>query len=454
MVQSESLYVQSGILFGEVGCNHEVEGADLNPSFYYVIREAKFHVMEKFDTLIIGGGPAGLIAAIRAASLGQNAAIAEKNHSLGEKLLLSGKGRCNFTNAESDMNVFISKYGDKGKFLYSSFSKFGPAEVVRFFKKIGVESVEERGKRIFPVVGGSQRVLDALIMQCKKYNVKIMRNTQVKALKVRNSHVDRVITDRDEFYADKYILATGGKSHPKTGSTGDGYRFALQAGHTITNLYPALVPIRTRETWVKLASGCELKNVRLTVILNGKDIDNRFGEMEFTNFGISGPIVMDISSHVPDWQGDLELSLDLKPTLTHEILIERVKREIKKFTGHKRFAGLVRSLVPAKLVALILELSDIPHDKPIEYISDEEISDFIKLLKDIRMNVNGLWSFNNAVVTRGGVSLQEVDPATMKSKLCDNLYLAGEILDLNGPSGGFNLQVCWSTGYIAGSVNQ
>ena len=410
--------------------------------------------MEKFDTLIIGGGPAGLIAAIRAASLGQNVAIAEKNHSVGEKLLLSGKGRCNFTNAEPDIDVFISKYGENGKFLYSAFSKFGPIETMKFFRHIGVEGVEERGKRIFPTDGGAQRVLNALIMQCKKYNVKIMRNTTVKALKVRNSRVDCVITNNDEFQADKYILATGGKSHPKTGSTGDGYRFAEQAGHTITKLYPALVPVRTRETWVKLASGCELKNVRLTVILNGKEIDNRFGEMEFTNFGVSGPIVMDISSHIPDWQGDLELSLDLKPTLTDEILTGRVKREIEKFSGRKRFQGLVRSLVPAGLVHLILELSDIPHDKPIEYISDEEILEFVKLLKDIRMNVNGLWSFNNAVVTRGGVSLAEIDPATMKSKLCDNLYLAGEILDLNGPSGGFNLQVCWSTGYIAGSVNE
>lgn len=407
--------------------------------------------MEKFDTLIIGGGAAGLMAAIRAASLGQNVAIAEKNHSVGEKLLISGKGRCNFTNAESDINAFIAKYGDNGKFLYSAFSKFGPAETVNFFKKIGVESVEERGKRIFPASGGSQRVLDALIMQCKKFNVKIMRSTPVKAVKVKNSHIDRVITDNDEFTADKYILTTGGKSYPKTGSTGDGYIFAQQAGHTVTDLYPAIVPVRTRETWVKLASGCNLRNVRLNVILDGKKIDERFGEMEFTNFGISGPIVMDLSSHVPDWQGELIFSLDLKPTLTQEILIERIKREIKNFYGHKRFFGLVRSLVPAQMVKLILELSDIPHDKPIEYISDEEILELVNLLKDIRMNINGLWSFNNAVVTRGGVSLKEVDPSTMKSKLCDNLYFAGEILDLNGPSGGFNLQICWSTGYTAGS---
>ena len=410
--------------------------------------------MERYDTLIIGGGPAGLMAAIRAASLGQKTAILEKNPSVGEKLLLSGKGRCNFTNAEPDLDASISRYGDNGKFLYSAFSKFGPLRTREYFSSIGVKFVEERGKRIFPKEGGSQRVLDSLLMQCKKFHVSIIRNTPAKSFRVREHRIEYVITESDEVHADKYILATGGKSYPRTGSTGDGYTFAQQAGHTITELFPALVPIRTRETWPKLASGCNLRNIRLHVILDGKEIDDRFGEMEFTNFGISGPIVMELSSHVPDWHGDLQFSLDLKPSLTPEILTERIKRDIQKFTGKRRFFGLVRSLVPSGMVRLILELSDIPHDKPVDYISDEEIADTVTLLKDIRMNINGLWSFNNAVVTRGGVSLKEIDPSTMKSKLCDNLYFAGEILDLNGPSGGFNLQICWSTGYVAGSVQQ
>ncbi len=407
--------------------------------------------MEKFDTFIIGGGAAGLMAAVRASSLGQKVAVAEKNHSVGEKLLISGRGRCNFTNGERDLETFISHYGENGKFLYSAFSRLSPYDTVEFFRKIGVDPIMERGKRIFPASGGSQRVLDALLMQCKKFKVKIMRSTTVRALKIKNSRVQCVITENDEFTADKYIIATGGKSYPKTGSTGDGYTFAQRAGHTVTKLFPALVPVRIRETWVKLASGCNLRNVRLNVILNGEKIDERFGEMEFTNFGVSGPIVMDLSSHIPDWEGDLQFSLDLKPTLTHEILTARIKRDIEKFSGERRFSGLVRSLLPAAMVNLILELSDIPHDKPVEYIADEEISEFADLLKDIRMNVNGLWGFNNAVVTRGGVNLNEVDPATMKSKLCENLYFAGEILDLNGPSGGFNLQICWSTGYTAGS---
>lgn len=409
--------------------------------------------MEKFDTLIIGGGPAGLMAAVRASSLGQSVAVVEKNPSLGEKLMISGRGRCNFTNAEEDINTFISKYGDNGKFLYSAFSRFGPRETVEFFKKQGVAPVEERGKRIFPAEGGSQRILNVLLTQCRVRGVRVIRSSPVTALKLKGSKIDYVVTTNSEYKADKYILATGGKSYPRTGSTGDGYDFARKAGHTITPLYPALVPVRTKEQWVRLASGCDLRNVRLYVLQDGKEIDERFGEMEFTNFGVSGPIVMDISSHIPDWPGELYFSLDLKPTLTHGILIARVNREIAKYSGHKRFAGLVRLLVPAKMVRLILELSDIPHDKPIEYISDEEIFEFVKLLKDIRMGINGLWSFNNAVVTRGGVSLNEIDPSSMKSKLCENLYFAGEILDLNGPSGGFNLQICWSTGYIAGSVN-
>ena len=410
--------------------------------------------MEHFDTLIIGGGPAGLMAAIRASSLGQTTAIIEKNHSVGQKLMLSGRGRCNFTNAESNLDVFISKYGQNGKFLYSAFSKFGPLRTREYFSSIGVKFVEERGKRIFPKEGGSQRVLDSLLMQCRKNNVKIIRSTTVQGLRVRNNHIDYIITNNDEYSAGRYILATGGKSYPKTGSTGDGYEFARRIGHTIEPLYPSLVPVKTRETWPKLASGCNLRNVRVRVILDDKLIADRFGEMEFTNFGVSGPVIMDLSRFVPDWHGDLQFSLDLKPSLALEVLVRRIDREIEKRAGHGRFAGLVRSLVPEKMLRLILELSDVPHDKPVEYISHREVVDTAELLKDIRMNVNGLWSFDNAIVTRGGVSLKEVDASTMNSKICDNLYFAGEILDLNGPSGGFNLQVCWSTGYVAGSVNK
>ncbi|MCR4818175.1 MAG: NAD(P)/FAD-dependent oxidoreductase [Fretibacterium sp.] len=434
--------------------------------------------MERFDTIIIGGGPAGLMAAIQASSAGERVLLLEKNANLGVKLLLSGRGRCNFTNGEENTDAFLDRYGENGRFLYSAFSRFGPAQTLDFFHQNGVETVMERGKRIFPVPGradsGGQRILDVLLLLCKKGNVRILRNASVKAMKVRKprregelAHAERLITGVEELEAKRYIIATGGKSYPKTGSTGDGYRFAQAAGHTIVPTYPALVPIRTRETWVKLAHGCNLRNVNITVMVNGRKAEEHFGEMEFTNFGVSGPIVMEMSARVPDWideakrgtspeekgeapgGGVVQLSLDLKPALPHDKLRTRIAQDFQT-EGSRRFDGALRRLVPGHLIPMILELSDVPPDKPVAYISSEEIEALTRLLKDIRLTVNGLWSFNNAVVTRGGVSLKEVDPRTMRSRLCDNLYFAGEVLDLNGPSGGFNLQVCWSTGYIAG----
>ena len=419
--------------------------------------------MERFDVIVIGGGPAGLMAAIQASSRGRRVLVAEKNASLGVKLLLSGRGRCNITNGEEDVHAFLSAYGDNGRFLHSAFSRFGPAQTVEFFNQNGVGTVMERGRRIFPVVptpqaggrrpvSGGQRILDTLLMLCKKGGVRILRNSPIRTLKVRDGRVLRLITATEELEADSYVVATGGKSYPRTGSTGDGYRFAQQAGHTVVEPLPALVPVKTHETWVKLAGGCDLRNVRLTVLLDGKKADERFGEMEFTNFGVSGPIVMDLSSRVPDWLAEgtrLQFSIDLKPALPHAALRRRIERDFGGAEG-RVFSGALRGLAPARLIPMILELSDVPPDKPVEYVSPEEMKELARLLKDIRVTVNGLWSFNNAVVTRGGVSLKEVDPATMRSKLCENLYFAGEVLDLNGPSGGFNLQICWSTGWVAG----
>ncbi len=275
--------------------------------------------MKNFDVLIIGGGPAGLMAAIRSASLGKKVLIAEKNSELAQKLLLAGRGRCNFTNAEEDINIFISKYGENGKFLYHAFNEFSPADTVKFFEDEGVKTVIERGKRIYPAEGGGQKILNVLMKLCKKYDVWIFRRTPVLSLKIQNSKVQCAITSDEEIKAEKYIIATGGLSYPETGSTGDGYKFAQAAGHEIIKTYPALVPVRTAETFVKLAKGCNLRNVRISVILDDKKINERFGEMEFTNFGLSGPIIMELSSYIPDWKGDLKFSLDLKPSLTPEI---------------------------------------------------------------------------------------------------------------------------------------
>ena len=411
--------------------------------------------MERFDTIVIGGGPAGLMAAGQAAALGERVLLVEKNASLGEKLLLAGKRRCNITNAEPDAAAFLARYGENGRFLHSAFSRFGPAQTVAFFNALGIRTVAERGGRIFPAEGGGQRVLDALLILCKKGGVRILRNSPVRSLKVRDGRVERIVTAIEELEAGRYIVTTGGKSFPRTGSTGDGYRFAVQAGHTLTEPTPALVPVKTHETWVKLARGYNLRNVRLTVLVDGKKAEERFGEMEFTNFGVSGPIVMELSSRVPEWmtRGTLQFSLDLKPALDLKQLTDRITRDLEKHAD-RLFAGALRDLVPGPLIPLILELSDVPSDKPAAYVSPEEKAELAALLKDIRLTVNGLWSFNHAVVTRGGVTLKEIEPGTMRSRLCGNLHFAGEVLDLNGPSGGFNLQICWSTGYVAGRAAQ
>jgi predicted Rossmann fold flavoprotein len=425
--------------------------------------------MERFDTIVIGGGPAGLMAAGRAAEIGERVLLVEKNDSLGAKLLLAGKRRCNLTNAEPDMEVFMSRYGKNGRFLHGAFSRFEPRETLAFFKRQGIQTKVERGNRVFPdlppeeATQGAQKVLNSLLLYCKKGNVRILRKSPVTTIKLKNGRVERVVTAIEELCADRYILTTGGKSYPKTGSTGDGYRFAAQAGHTIVEPTPAIVPIKTRETWVKLARNFNLRNVRITATVDGQKVDERFGEMEFTNFGVSGPIVMDLSSHVSDWMKPSEghsghfssasptvnLILDLKPALSFPTLLLRIERDFEKY-GDRVFGRALTDLLPSALIPMILELSDVPEDKPVVYISPEEKEELASLLKNIVLTVNGLWSFDYAIVTKGGVCLAEVDPATLRSKLCENLYFAGEILDLNGPTGGFNLQACWSTGYVAG----
>ncbi|MCL1874743.1 MAG: NAD(P)/FAD-dependent oxidoreductase [Synergistaceae bacterium] len=424
--------------------------------------------MEKFDIAVIGGGPAGLFAAGTAAKDGARVVLIEKNPSVGEKLLIAGKGRCNITNAEEDMNTFISRYGDNGKFLYSAFSQFGASDAIDFFNSRGIKTIVERGGRVFPEDGDASLILKCLLSFCKEGRVLINRNTEVKNIVMKGNSIDRLIVKMSgsrehgsqEIEASCYILATGGKSFPKTGSTGDGYIFAARAGHTIITPRPVIVPIKTHETWVKLAKGFDLRNVKLTAWLGTEKISERFGEMEFAPFGISGPIVMDMSREIIEYpflesgkidqgQDVISLTLDLKPALDKETLLSRVMREFEAREG-ARFNNALRAFVPAHLLPLILHLSDIPHDKPIKYISEEEICEFVNLLKCIKMYPSGTAGFNHAIVTRGGVSLKEIDPATMRSKICRNLWFAGEVIDIDGPTGGFNLQNCWSTGAVAG----
>ena len=401
--------------------------------------------------VVIGGGAAGLIAAGRAAEKGARVILVEKNQALGAKLILSGKGRCNITNAEEDMEIFLSKYGPKGKFLYSAFSRFGPLETVDFFESRGLKTRVERGKRIFPERGRSEQVVTLLIQYLREGGVTVYRNRESLNLEIRNGLVRRFFLRGEEVEGDSFILCTGGKSFPRTGSTGDGYRFAQRAGHTIIPPAPALCPVKTVEKWPALASGLDLRNVSLTLRLGDTVLSSRFGELSLARFGISGPIAMDMSKEIAAAceAGSPSLSIDLKPALDISVLAARIGRDLKKFAG-RAFRDSLGDLMPKALIPAVLELSSIPGEKRAETITEEEIAGLAGLLKGMPLRPAGLLGFDWAIVTSGGVNLKEVDPRTMGSKIVGNLFFAGEILDLDAPTGGFNLQMCWSTGWVAG----
>lgn len=401
--------------------------------------------------VVIGGGAAGLIAAGRAAEAGASVILVEKNQTVGSKLILSGKGRCNLTSGEEDLEVFLSKFGPKGKFLYSAFSRFGPRETLEFFHSRGLATKMERGKRIFPARGGSEQVVTCLLNYLKDGGAAVYRNREAINLEIRNGTVVRFLLRGQEVEGDAFILCTGGRSFRKTGSTGDGYRFAQRAGHTIIPPRPALCPVKTKEKWPLIARGLMLKNVSLTLLRNGEVLAQRFGELLLTHFGISGPIAMDMSREIADAEalGGASLAIDLKPALSHEVLSARIGRDFAAFSPLP-FREALKDLLPRGIIPVVLSLATIPPDQKAGQITTEEISKLAALLKAIPLTPDGLLGFDWAIVTAGGVDLREVDPRTMQSKLVKNLYIAGELLDLDGPTGGFNLQMCWSTGYIAG----
>lgn len=401
--------------------------------------------------IVIGGGAAGLMAAGRAAEKGARVILAEKNQTLGAKLLLSGKGRCNLTSAEEDMETFLSAFGPKGKFLYSAFSRFGPAETLDFFTSRGLRTKVERGKRVFPEKGGSEKVINCLIDYIRQGEVTVYRNREALNLEIRDGKVLRFILRGQEVEGDAFIICTGGKSFPKTGSTGDGYRFAKRAGHEVVQPTPALCPVRLKEKWPLSARGLNLKNVSLTLLKDGTEVSRRFGELLLTHFGISGPIAMDMSRDIGEAcaSGNAALTLDLKPALTMDVLTARIGRDLEKYAG-KMFRDCLKDLLPGGLIPAVVEKAPIPPDKRGEYISAEEKRELACLLKEYPLTPDGLLGFDWSIVTSGGVDLREIDPRTMRSKIVENLFFAGEILDLDGPTGGFNLQMCWSTGYVAG----
>jgi predicted Rossmann fold flavoprotein len=405
----------------------------------------------KYDIAIIGGGASGMMAAIRAGELGARVVLLEKNKRLGTKLLITGKGRCNITNKTDTDREMIEAFGAHGKFLFSALNKFGVDDVIRFFEDSGLKTKVERGARVFPISDQSRDVLDALISNLKKAKVEIKLDSSVKKIILKDNKIEKVLLfGGREIIADKYIIATGGKSYPATGSTGDGYNWLVKMGHTVTELSPALVPVIIKEKIVKDLEGLSLKNVEISLYKNDKKIDSRFGEAIFTADGMSGPIIIDMSGVIGRHLADkLKLLIDFKPALDFPTLDLRLQND---FTAQakKLFKNSLDDLLPQKLIPVIFELSGIDPEKKAGVITREERKKLLHLLKEFSLTVKGLGGYEQAIITSGGVALNEIDPKTMQSKIISNLYLAGEILDLHGPTGGFNLQQCWSTGYTAG----
>jgi len=406
---------------------------------------------EVFDIAVIGGGPAGMMAAGRAGELGKSVVLIEKNRQLGTKLLITGKGRCNLTQAEYDHQRLIEQYGKAGKFLLPALANFGVRDVLDFFDARGVKIKVERGKRAFPVSDKARDVRDALASYVNRAGVKVRLNTGVTGISVDGDRVTGIDTPEGRIAARQYILCSGGCSYPATGSTGEGFNWLRELGHNVTPLKPALVPVRVKEDWVKDAQGLSLKNVRISLYQRGQQQDQRFGEALITHFGLSGPIVLDLSKKAGELlsRGEVKLYIDLKPSLEFNRLDERVQRDFTKYRN-KTFKNSLSDLLPRTLIDPVIRLSGISPGKQVNGVTREERHRLVSLLKGLELTVTDLMGFDQAIITSGGVDLKEVDPRTMRSRLLRNLFMAGEVLDLDGPTGGYNLQVCWSTGFLAG----
>lgn len=400
--------------------------------------------------IVIGGGAAGMMAAIAAADAGAKVTIYEHNEKLGKKLFITGKGRCNVTNAGDMENLFANVMTNE-KFLYSAFYTYDNLAVMDFIEKAGCPLKVERGDRVFPVSDHSSDIIGAFQRELKKRGVQIMLNTGVKELIVEEEKLKGVVLKNGKCdMADACIVATGGISYASTGSTGDGYKFAQDSGHKVTEIKPSLVPFNLKDAWCKEAMGVSLKNVSLRMVCGKKEIYNGFGEMLITHFGISGPLVLSASSYyVTKAKGETKLYLDLKPALTVEQLDKRVLRDFEE-SKNKQFRNALNHLFPQKLIPVMIELSGIDPEKKVNEITREERKNFVELIKNVPMTIDGVRDFKEAIITKGGVSVKQVNPSTMESKVVQGLYFAGEVLDLDALTGGYNLQIAWSTGYLAG----
>lgn len=405
-----------------------------------------------WDVAVIGGGPAGMMAAGRAAELGAKVILIEKNNTLGKKLLITGGGRCNVTNAEPDVRTFLSKFIGSEKFLFSAFSQFAVKETFNFFYSRGMETKIEAEKRAFPKSEKAESVWKVLVGYLKAGGVTVCSNSPVKELLRKENFVTKIIlADGDEIRARTYIVATGGRSRPETGSTGDGFAWLRKLGHTIIEPNPALVPIAIKDAWVKRLSGVTVQKIKLTLFQNGVKQEVTKGKILFTHFGLSGPTIINISKDVGELlkYGEVILSLDLLPHLDYGMLNSKLQ-ELFKDQHAKKFRNSLKSLVPSSLAPIIVELSKIDPDTRCHSVNRQQRLELITLLKDIPLRVKGLLGADKAIVTSGGVVLDEVDFKTMRSRFYQNLYLVGDILNIERPSGGYSLQLCWTTGFVAG----
>ncbi|WP_333651113.1 NAD(P)/FAD-dependent oxidoreductase [Lacrimispora sp.] len=406
--------------------------------------------------LIVGGGAAGMLAGIAAAKAGSTVHIFEKNEKLGKKIFITGKGRCNVTNA-CDVEELFGNVVTNAKFLYSSFYGFTNFDMMNLLEELGCHLKTERGNRVFPVSDRSSDVIKALAKSLSDLGVSVHYRSEAEALLMEEGVLKGLVikegTKKTKVYADQVIVACGGLSYQLTGSTGDGYELAKQAGHKVTSLSPALVPFVAEEPWVKELQGLSLRNVEASILKGKKVIYKEFGEMLFTHYGVSGPVLLSASSYGAKElkKGALTLSIDLKPALSAEQLDARILRDFEEAVN-KQFKNALNNLYPSKLVPVIIDLSGIPPEKKVNEITKEERQNLIRVTKNFTVTLTSLRGYNEAVITQGGVSVKEVNPSTMESKLVPGLYFAGEVLDLDAVTGGFNLQIAWSTGWAAGKA--
>ena len=408
---------------------------------------------EIWDVIVIGGGASGMMAAGRAAEMGAKVLLLEKNESLGKKLLITGGGRCNVTNAEEEVRKFLSKFKDSDKFLFSAFSQFAVKDALDFFHTRNMETKVEALGRVFPITDSAKSVWDVLIQYLKNGKVTVKSKCPVIGLEKEEGKIIAVtLKGGEKIKAKSFILSTGGKSRPETGSTGDGFKFLSEIGHKVIEPKASLVPIKSDESWIKRLQGVSVLDVKVTILQNNVKQESKIGKILFTHFGLSGPTILNLSSTISELlkYGEVFLSLDILPSYDPGVLNAKLQ-EIFKSESNKKIKNSLDALIHSALVPVVLELAGVNPDTQNNSVTRENRLKLIQTLKNIQLKVSGLLGLEKAVITSGGVDLREVDFKTMSSKLYPNLYITGDILNIDRPTGGYSLQLCWTTGYIAGS---